>query len=299
MSVYGTAWFSDFKMEAGIADTTNTWNFLCLLFDYVDANVQNKNIKLGLSQSDKEDITTCMRLFQSSIEQMSIGKIKVRYNVVEIKTPITSFSYDEENGYFVSGYDIKDVLDPYLKQGKYDYIYAVFRTGDMNQKGAIPVNDWIGLGFMEYRNIGFSNIRLPDDENDYVYKYDTRINTFPEEVLMHEFLHTLERNADEYGEERPALHDNEKYGYIVKPLVGLQDWYQDYMNKSISTSSGYIGLPADIYTKKPVKSTDFDYTHDLKAFEEPENIIDELNTIWNRVKNLFSILKTNKQMQEK
>ena len=46
-----------------------------------------------------------------------------------------------------------------------------------------------------------------------MYKYDSRINTFPEEVFLHEFLHSLERNAQEYGYTIPALHDNEKYGY--------------------------------------------------------------------------------------
>ena len=38
---------------------------------------------------------------------------------------------------------------------------------------------------------------------DYIYKYDSRINAFPEEVFLHEFLHSLERNAQEYGYDRP------------------------------------------------------------------------------------------------
>ena len=52
---------------------------------------------------------------------------------------------------------------------------------------------------MDYYGIGFSNIRLPNDSKSYIYKYDSRINAFPEEVLLHEFLHSLERNAQEYG----------------------------------------------------------------------------------------------------
>ena len=289
----GTAWFSDFTIESGIQDESNTWNFLCLLFDYVDVNIDNKNIKLSLTQTDKDDISTCMRRFQNSIQEMSYDKIRVIYKIEEVTAPITQLSYDEENGYYVSGYNIKDVLDPYIKEGKYDHIFVAFRTGDINQQKAIPVNDWIGLGSMEYRGLGYSNIRLPDDDKNYVYKYDTRINTFPEEVLMHEFLHTLERNTEEYGIERPELHDYEKYGYENKRLIGLKEWYQDYMNKNINTASGKIGLPKEIFTKKPAKELDFEYSHKLSELKEPENIMEELNNLFTKIVNLF---KKDKQL---
>lgn len=291
----GTAWFSDFTIESGIQDESNTWNFLCLLFDYVDVNIDNKNIKLSLTQTDKDDISTCMRRFQNSIQEMSYDKIRVIYKIEEVTAPITQLSYDEENGYYVSGYNIKDVLDPYIKEGKYDHIFVAFRTGDINQQKAIPVNDWIGLGSMEYRGLGYSNIRLPDDDKNYVYKYDTRINTFPEEVLMHEFLHTLERNTEEYGIERPELHDYEKYGYENKRLIGLKEWYQDYMNKNINinTASGKIGLPKEIFTKKPAKELDFEYSHKLSELKEPENIMEELNNLFTKTVNLF---KKDKQL---
>ncbi len=287
----GTAWFSDFTIESGIQDESNTWNFLCLLFDYVDVNIDNKNIKLSLTQTDKDDISICMRRFQNSIQEMSYDKIRVTYKIEEVTAPITQLSYDEENGYYVSGYNIKDVLDPYIKEGKYDHIFVAFRTGDINQQKAIPVNDWIGLGSMEYRGLGYSNIRLPDDDKNYVYKYDTRINTFPEEVLMHEFLHTLERNTEEYGIERPELHDYEKYGYENKRLIGLKEWYQDYMNKNINTVSGKIGLPKEIFTKKPVKASDFEYSHKLSELKEPENIMEELNNLFTKIVNLFRVAK--------
>ncbi len=289
----GTSWFSDFTIESGIQNESKTWNFLCLLFDYVDVNIDNKNVKLSLTQTDKDDISICMRRFQNSIQEMSYDKMRVTYKIEEVTTPITQLSYDEENGYYVSGYNIKDVLDPYIKEGKYDHIFAAFRTGDINQQKAIPVNDWIGLGSMEYRGLGYSNIRLPDDDKNYVYKYDTRINTFPEEVLMHEFLHTLERNTEEYGIERPELHDYEKYGYENKKLIGLKEWYQDYMNKNINTVSGKIGLPKEIFTKKPAKATDFEYSHKLSELKEPENVMEELNNLFTKIVNLF---RKNKQI---
>ena len=137
---------------------------------------------------------------------------------------------------------------------------------------------------MDYYGIGFSNIRLPNDSRSYIYKYNSRINTFPEEVFLHEFLHSLERNAQEYGYERPELHDYEKYGYENELLEGQKQWYTDYMNKEIKTTEGNVGLPAEIYTLKPAKNSDFDYSYKIEdVFKQPENIIEEIIEIFNNL----------------
>ena len=129
---------------------------------------------------------------------------------------------------------------------------------------------------MDYYGIGFSNIRLPNDSRSYIYKYNSRVNTFPEEVFLHEFLHSLERNAEEYGYERPELHDYEKYGYENELLEGQKQWYTDYMNKEIKTTEGNVGL-----TLKPAKNSDFDYSYKIEdVFKQPENIIEEIIEIF-------------------
>ena len=65
---------------------------------------------------------------------------------------------------------------------------------------------------MEYKQIGYANIRMPDDRNSSLYKYSA-YNTFPQEVFLHEFLHTLEKNEKANGNEIANLHDYEEYGY--------------------------------------------------------------------------------------
>ena len=119
---------------------------------------------------------------------------------------------------------------------------------------------------MDYYGIGFSNIRLPNSSRSYVYRYNTRINQFPEEVFLHEFLHSLERNSEEYGYTVPALHDYEQYGYENEALVGQRQWYKDYMNKNVRTSSGNIGLPEEIYSLKPAKESNFENSYNIKRF---------------------------------
>lgn len=146
---------------------------------------------------------------------------------------------------------------------------------------------------MDYYGIGFSNIRLPNDSNNYIYRYDTRVNTFPEEVFLHEFLHSLERNSEEYGYERPDLHDYEKYGYKVEPLIGEKKWYTDYMNKNIKTSEGSIGLPEEIYTLKPAKNSNFQSSYEMEdVFKEPENILEEIRMVFKNISKNFTVLKT-------
>ena len=296
----GTAWFSDFSIESGVTDESSKWNFLCLIFDKTNVSLNihgvNKNFDLTLYQSDVEDMKSCMARFKDSMYELSKKKMSVEYDVFEISTPITSMSHDDENGFYVSPYDVRNIIDEYIAMGKYDHIFIAFRTGDINAKNEIPINDWIGLGGMEYRNIGFSNIRLPNSDSNYIYKYDTRVNLFPEEVFVHEFLHTLERNAEEYNYERPELHSYNNYAYKSQNFTGLKDWYADYMNKEITSSKGTkVGLPEEIFTKKPVKITNFNYSNKLNYFKEPDNLLEELNGIYKKIINTFQIIKVNKE----
>ena len=146
---------------------------------------------------------------------------------------------------------------------------------------------------MDYYGIGYSNIRLPNSSKSYMYKYDSKINTFPEEVFMHEFLHSLERTAEEYGYTIPALHDYEKYGYKNQDLTGLKDWYKDYINNNIKTSSGYTGLPEKGFTLKPAKNLDFKYSYKIDEFHEPQNIIEQIEQLFkNVIYNLKNIRKS-------
>lgn len=138
---------------------------------------------------------------------------------------------------------------------------------------------------MDLYGIGFSNIRMSNMKNDYTYKYDYRINTFPEEVFLHEFLHTLERNSIEDGYEIPALHDYEIYGYEEERLIGLKNWYEDYMNCEIlnKTTNTYVGLNEIAYTLKPPHTSDFKYSIELEFNKEPQNILEEIKSLVNVV----------------
>lgn len=139
---------------------------------------------------------------------------------------------------------------------------------------------------MEYNQIGYSNIRLPDDRNSSIYQYSST-NRFPDEVFAHEFLHTLERNEQENGNQVANLHDYEQYGYENSDVYGLFNWYSDYMQNTIKNAKDK-GLSDFAYSSKPIHESNFAYSIELDYLDEPHNIIEEIGSIWERVRLLPS-----------
>lgn len=287
----GTAWFSNFKVEAGIPDTSTKWNFVCFILENTDAIIEKGTSRIRVQESmDREDVLNIesnMSRFKESIRTISGGRMSAEYETIEITSPITSLSYDTENGYYLSEEDASSLIDNYLKGKDYDHIFVVMKLGDINKNLTGDIHDWIGLGGMDYYGIGYSNVKIPEKTN-YSFTYNSSVNTFPEEVFVHEFLHTLERNSEENGYTVPALHDYSMYGYTDEKMVGLKKWYTDYMQKQVNAVDGSkVGLPQEIYNIKPATSTDFEYPYEIDALKEPENIIEEINSIIKRIQKLF------------
>lgn len=287
----GEVWFSDFKIEEGKSDENSDWKFACFIFDNTNVNIDNKQINIQVTSNDITDIKNTITRFERSCNELSQGRMTADCDIYEVQEPITSLSYDDEFGYYVAPEDIENQIKDVINQNNYDHIFVVVRLSNEEYEDDIEIKDWIGLGSMDYYGIGFSNIRLPNSSKSYIYKYDSRINQFPEEVFLHEFLHSLERTAKEYGYERPELHAYKDYGYENEYLTGQREWYRDYMNKEIVTSNGNVGLPNEIYTLKPAKKSNFEYSYELEdVYSEPENIIEEIRGIFDNLFRNLSII---------
>ena len=283
----GKAWFSDIHVEEGIKDETSDWNVVCFLIDNIDVNIEGKHHTYSLTQEDKDLLKDNLKRFANTVESFSNNAMTVSYQTVEIKEPLTSLSYDQENYYYVAAKDVKPLIDDYVQKNEYDHIFIGIRMGDT--LSSIPVNEWIGLGSMRYDSIGFSNIRMPNDlRNSTMYKYNIKNDTFPEEVFVHEFLHSLERNLTEKGYTFPAVHDNEKFGYENLNKTGLKDWYRDYMRCNIDSNVGKTGLDQIVYKTKPIQLSDFNYAQEIKFENVPHNIIDIVSQIISNFKQVMS-----------
>lgn len=283
----GKAWFSDIHVEKGVKDTTTNWNVVCFLMDSIDVELNGKSYTYSLTDEDKTLLKSNVQRFADSCKSLSGGSMTVTYDVIEITDSIKTLSYDEENYYYVSSKDVKPLIDEYVKADEYDHIFVGIRMGDAFD--GIPVNEWIGLGSMRYDNIGFSDIRMPNDlKNSTMYKYDIRNDIFPEEVFIHEFLHSLERNLNEKEFVFPALHDNEKFGYESQAKAGLKQWYEDYMKCNIASTAGKTGLDSSVYIMKPVHESNFDYAEEIEFENNPNNPIEIIKQIIGNIKTMIN-----------
>ena len=266
----GKAWFSDMKLEEGVNDLSNNWNCLFLFFKNTDVNIAGKEYKVSVSDEEIENMKNVMKRFRSSMSALSNNKLQVTCEYAEIDTPLTSMDYNQNSQYYVSPYNIKGVLDKSIEEGKYDHIFAIFKTGSSDEQGQnkIPTGSWIGLGNMVYQDVGFSDIRFNDSMDTYSYDYDKDTNTFPEEVFVHEFLHGLERISIDCNYETIELHDNEKYGYLKNDAEGLKKWYNDYLQKIIVSNGRNVGLDERVSTIKPAKVSQFNNPTELHYFDK-------------------------------
>lgn len=276
----GEAWFSDLTIEEGISDTTNTWNFGCFILNNINVEIDNEIVKLSMSNYEKSTVVSDMKKLQGSIVEMSSNQMNIEYNIIEIDEALTTLSFDDENGYYIGEKDVYNLIDSYVNQNEYDHIFVCTNLPlESKLTNGGPVEEWIGLGNMIYLGKGFSNVRVLTDG---YYS-----STFSEEVYIHEFLHTLERNSKEYGYSVPVLHDYEKYGYSDENVEGLKKWYIAYMNSNIRSNGKYIGLPSEIYTLKPAQKSDFKFSYELDLLDEPENISEIIQSIIAKIKNVF------------
>ena len=275
--VKGKAWFDKIVFEEGNEINDNHWNMLVCMLDELEIKTDEIVTTSKLTREDYSNIKDALRSFKESASELSYGKLEIDYDIVEINNPIRTITYDSNFGYYLSEKDVyNEILEDYLKES-YDYVFVCFRL-DNNL-----VSNWIGLGNMEFLGKGFSNIRITDQQ----YSKDSR-NRFPEETFIHEFLHTLEKNSDEYGYEKADLHANEYYGYFSDYYYGLRDWYKDYMNKNIEEQDGhFIGLENDIFYSKPAQLTDFNNARVMDEYEEPDTPIKYLKALKDQLVNII------------
>lgn len=147
----GTVWFSDFTFEKGEKNTSNNWNFVCLIMKNLEVNVQKDGIttktKMNLESDEIELIQNNMKRFQTSMKEMSKGLMTVTYKTIIVDKPVTSTSYDENYGYYVSTTNIKDILKQHVDNAKeeYDHIFVAYKLGETLHEEKIRTGDWIGL----------------------------------------------------------------------------------------------------------------------------------------------------------
>ena len=145
----GTAWFSDFTIESGIKNEDSNWNFGCFVLKNLDVNIKENGkenkVTLSMTTEDISNISEDLERFKTSCKELSGNQMTLSYDMIEIEKPLSSLSYDDENGYYVAPKDVYDLISEYIQKKEYDHIFVVIRLGDIFHKHDIEVKDWIGL----------------------------------------------------------------------------------------------------------------------------------------------------------
>ena len=150
----GTVWFSNFTFEEGTLNQNNNWNFACFIFENTDVVVNEKEVKLSMTDTDISDIKSTIRRFRNTVKELSENKMTANYDTYIVKEPIKKLTYDDEFGYYVAAEDIENSIKDIVMQNDYDHIFVIIRLGNEEYKTDIKINDWIGLrinGLLWYR----------------------------------------------------------------------------------------------------------------------------------------------------
>ena len=123
----GEVWFSNFTIEESVAENNNDWKFACFILNTTDVEINGEQIKLEVTKSDKKDIENTIKLFESSCQVLSKGKMTAECDIYEIDEPLTKLSYDEEFGYYVSPEDVENHIKDTISENDYDHIFVIVR----------------------------------------------------------------------------------------------------------------------------------------------------------------------------
>ena len=123
----GQAWFSELKLEEGTVEQDNEWKFACFIFKTTDVKINNKEVKLNVTNSDIKDIKATIKRFAASCKKLSEGKMTAEYDIYEIDTPINQLSYDNQFAYYVAPENIEEQISETISNGDYDHIFAIVR----------------------------------------------------------------------------------------------------------------------------------------------------------------------------
>lgn len=143
----GTAWFSDFTFEEGTSTESKNWKFACFIFENTNVIVNEKEIKISMTDNDILDIRDTIKRFESTVTDLSENKMTADCDIYKIQEPINKLTYDEEFGYFVAAEDIENSIKEIIQNNDYDHIFAIIRLGNEEYRDDIQINDWIGLRF--------------------------------------------------------------------------------------------------------------------------------------------------------
>lgn len=214
------------------------WKMLILVYPEVDATYIDEDgashyIAHSMAPADYQFFLSVLDQIPATIADWSAGRAEVQTTIVTVNEPIRSLNANGEP----SEYQARAEIDRYNPGGIYDSIMMVYSLHEGWVAGVASVGTTSAAN-----GAGFGVIHLP-------INYSLWDLTYPEEIVVHEWLHNVEGFYRGLGYSVPGLHDGELYGYAPDPNFegSWHQWYRDYMQHQIWTGTEFIGVPLDAW----------------------------------------------------
>jgi len=227
----------------------NNWRFLGLIFRNIDVNVmvdgQPTRIRHSMTNEDVEIARRLYRGFPATLYDLSNGQMRARMDVRVINEPLRTLTRHDT---YLFMPDVSDVFSHYQSRQisrQYDHVMSFVRFRDPDQDPArpsVPTFSWNGLGGMLSHGVTHSIMQMP-----YVHQANAGFNRefMPDMLLVHEFLHGMERTAYHTGVVVPRLHHAYRFGAGIgyNSFTNNQqraDWYRAFLSGTINHSGGVV-----------------------------------------------------------
>jgi len=214
------------------------WKVLVLIYRNVDATYidpvgNEQHVAHSMSDTDYAYVVQAASRLPATISTWSAGMAAMSLKIVTVTEPMQTLNSNGDP----DEYQALREISIYNPGDIYDSISMVYSLNDIWISGVASV------GLSGRANAaGFSAVHVP-------INYVAWGATYPEEIILHEWLHNVEGYYRSLGYDVPNLHDAEAYGYAPDPDSGgsWHRWYEDYMQNRIWNGAAYVGVPAEAW----------------------------------------------------
>ncbi|MDD5065450.1 MAG: hypothetical protein PHF84_00240 [bacterium] len=217
----------------------HAWKALALVYrdinaEYINNKKQVQQLQVSMNDADFQYTLSTLSNFPRTILNWSGGKVVMDLKIVIVDHPIRSLNTNGEP----NEYQARQEIDLYNPGRIYDSVEMIYCL----RAGVVSGCSSVGLSGTA-NNAGFSIVHIPVSYKDWGLYY-------PEEILVHEWLHNVEGYYQGLGYTVPGLHDATVYGYTYDPSTNntWQHWYKDYMQNKVWDGFQYIGVPPQAWS---------------------------------------------------
>jgi len=218
------------------------WNILGVIVRHIDVNVNvggvQRRVQISMNRRDIDVATSRFLDLEDFLNTNSHGRMSATMNILTVSTPLTQMTQTTTTagsvGYAPRPHHINDLLASYVDVSAFDHIMVFLRPKLNSVPFSVPTG-WAGIYQGLLNGVHYSQVVFSANAN---CTWHTNA-IFAERVLVHEFMHGLERASRDRGITIPSSIDAPRhlYGYGSSRAEHFR-FYFDFLNGNILSPCG-------------------------------------------------------------